>query len=236
MTMAITGCKAYGIEVDEATTKRFKQFLEIDITGANTDVDYDLGDAVAGSLGTFWTAAGGSTEGAVALAAIRDIQTRARIFLGVLGLGLTHVQADGTVPVISKLDSDATAGGGATETLAVTGLLTTDTILGVSQFEKGAGTKANMAVVDYGDASGNCTVAGQLPIECVGDPGAGAKFRVSISRNVSTVASGTYQLSAGALALVPNILFLSGNAPTAMKLLLCWELNDEQPAVEAYAA
>jgi hypothetical protein len=180
------------------------------------------------SLGTFWTAVSG-TAATNALAAIRDIAVRASIFLGVQGL-MGYTQGDATLGLITKLDSDASAGGAATETMVVTGLLTTDVILAVTPFQK-AGTAASTPVIDYGDASGNCTVAGQLPVEFLGNPGVGAKLRVAVQR-ATAIGAGTYTVVAGALPIIPNLAFLSGDAPTAFKVLLSWELKSDQPYVE----
>lgn len=89
---------------------------------------------------------------------------------------------------VTKLDSAVSTGGSATETYTVTGLLTTDTILSVTQFVDGAG--AAVGILSYGDASGNCTVNGQLAVVYNADPGANAKIRVAISRSTGN-AGGT---------------------------------------------
>lgn len=82
MAFAVTVVEAYGIEVEEALNKRYIQYLNLTITAANTDTDWDLGDNVTGSLGTFWTAADGTATGLTALGAIQDIETRARASVG----------------------------------------------------------------------------------------------------------------------------------------------------------
>lgn len=79
MAFAITKVQAYGIEAEEPLNKRYRQYMYLTLTAANTDVDADFGDNVAGSLGTFWTAAGGTATGAGALQAIQDIVTRAEV-------------------------------------------------------------------------------------------------------------------------------------------------------------
>lgn len=87
MAFAVTGVKAYGVEGEEPlSSKCYQQFLSLDITAANTDIDMDIGDMVAGSLGTFWTAAGGSTKGAIALRTLRQIVGRAANLHNVGGL------------------------------------------------------------------------------------------------------------------------------------------------------
>lgn len=77
MAFVITKVQAYGIEAEEPLNKRYRQYMYLTLTAANTDVDLDIGDNQNGSLGTFWTAAGGTTVGAGALQAIQDIVTRA---------------------------------------------------------------------------------------------------------------------------------------------------------------
>lgn len=84
MAAAVTKVRAYGVEAEEAVNKRYIQRLILTITGLAADVDMDIGDYLNGSLGTFWTAAGGSATGAVALKALQDIGRRAD-FMSILG-------------------------------------------------------------------------------------------------------------------------------------------------------
>lgn len=79
MAFAITKVQAYGIEAEEPLNKRYRQYMYLTLTAANTDVDLDLGDNQAGSLGTFWDAVDGTAIGANALLAIQDIVTRAEV-------------------------------------------------------------------------------------------------------------------------------------------------------------
>ena len=85
MAFAITKVACNGIEVEEAVNKRYHQYMVLTVTSLAADVALDLGAFVSGSLGTFWTAAGGSTVGAQALTAIRDIFTKAETFKDVGG-------------------------------------------------------------------------------------------------------------------------------------------------------
>jgi hypothetical protein len=80
MAFAVTKVECYGLEAEEAVNKRYRQYMNLTITNLAADVDLDLGDLVAGSLGTFWTAVSGTTVGANALKAIQDIVTRAASF------------------------------------------------------------------------------------------------------------------------------------------------------------
>jgi hypothetical protein len=79
MAFAITKAVAFGFEREEPLNNRYHQHLYLTITGTNTDLDLDIGDYLAGSLGTFWTAAGASAVGAEALKMVRDIGTRAEV-------------------------------------------------------------------------------------------------------------------------------------------------------------
>ncbi len=65
------------------------------------------------------------------------------------------------------------------------------------------------------------------------NPGAGAKVLVAVSRSVSTIATGTYSVTMNATnTLLPDVLFLSGNAPLAATMVLQWELKDGEIPVE----
>lgn len=79
MTFALTKVQAYGIEAEEPLNKRYRQYMYLTITAANTDTALDLGSNQTGSLGTFWTAVSGSAPGSGALQAIQDIVTRAEV-------------------------------------------------------------------------------------------------------------------------------------------------------------
>lgn len=57
-TYVCTGFEAYVQEIDEPLTTKFRQFMAIYAKSTlNTQGTYDFGAYVAGSLGTFWTAA-----------------------------------------------------------------------------------------------------------------------------------------------------------------------------------
>jgi len=220
MAFSLTSMKAYGVEAEEPLNKEYKQFVELNITGLSTDTDLDIGDYTSG---TFWTAIGTSSDQAKALlATLQAIQVRAKCFNGASGLGIsTKQQVAG--PGILALDSAASVGGAATETLTVTGLLTSDSVLSVTQFQKGAN---GTALIDYGNASGQVGTAGQLDAEWTANPGAGAKVRVLLSRTVTTPGAGQYILTLDSThTLIPNLLFASGDAPTSYSLVLSWTLK-----------
>ncbi len=68
------------------------------------------------------------------------------------------------------------------------------------------------------------------------NPGEGAKVLVTVSRAaVTTVQAGTYQLAMDATNTnLPNITFLSGDAPTAFKIVYQWSFKDQMTPVEVY--
>jgi hypothetical protein len=67
MAFAVTAWKAYANRIDQGTIKRFETVLEMHITGANTDVDMDIGDTT--TPGQFFTdAEADATYGATATA------------------------------------------------------------------------------------------------------------------------------------------------------------------------
>lgn len=230
MAFALQSIKAYGVEAEEPLNKDYRQFLELNITGLATDVDLDIGDYTGG---TFWTAIGTTSDQAKALLlALKAIQIKAKSFNGVSGLGLgAKTQISG--PGVLTLDSAASAGGAATETLTVTGLLTTDALQAVTQFQKGA---SGTALIDWGDASGACAVANQLPAEWTADPGAGAKVRVVFKRTVVTPGSGQYIVTLDSTnTFIPNLLFASGDAPLVYSLIIEWTLKSNEIPVQVAA-
>lgn len=231
MAFALTKFQAYGIEAEEAVNKRYKQVAILTITGLNTDVDLDLGDLAPG---TFWNAVDGAEPGDTGLAAFKDINQRAASFIGLGGTSIAgKVQADASQPLISILNSNASSGGGASETLTVTGLLTTDSLLSVTQYVKGANSTA---VNGWGGATGVCASNDQLAVTWTADPGANAKVRVVLSRTSTAVAAGTYQVSMDSTyTQMPNILFLSTDAPTTYVIQLEWVLKVGEAPVEVYA-
>ncbi len=228
MTFALTKVTAFGIEASEPLQKRFKQVLILEGTAANTNVAYDFGTYA----GTYWTAVGATAPGISALKAISDIQIKAKAFIGASGVGLSgKSQASASDPKTLALTSAVYAGGSATPTLTVTGLLTTDTILGATQIVKNANSLPLIA------AAATCAVADQYIVAYSADPGATGTVRVEFTRAAAnTVITGTYQLAMDATnTLLPNILFLSGNAPTVYKIVLQWMLNDQEIPEELYA-
>lgn len=220
MAFSLTYFSSYGVYRDEPLTELAHQYARFDITALNTDVDLDIGDY----SGTFWTAVGATAPGITALKAIKDINVRAKTYLSVGGNSIAgKAQADSSYTSYVKLQSSASAGGAATEAVTVTGLATTDTILAVSQSTKGANSTALNAY--------NTQITNGLTLSWTANPGAGSVADILVSRTVTTVQAGTYQVAMdGTNVNLPNYLFLSGDAPTSYVIELCWLLKPgEQP-------
>ncbi len=92
------------------------------------------------------------------------------------------------------------------------------------------------ATVDtYTPVSWSGQADNQLVVVYGADPGTGAKVLVTVSRAAGSTAvpTGTYQLTMdGTNTLLPDILFLSGNAPLAYDIMLSWELPDGMIPIE----
>lgn len=229
MTFALTKVTAYGIEASEPLQKRFRQVLILEGTAANTNVSYDFGNYT----GTYWTAVGGTQPGISALKAVQDIQIKALAFLSASGIGLDgRTATTATDPVVMALTSAVYAGGSATPTLTVTGLKTTDTILGAQQ------RAANGNSLPLIGTAAACTVNDQYGVTYSADPGGSGTVKVIFSRAAAnTVAAGQYQLSMdGTNTNLPDILFLSGDAPTTYKMVLEWVLKDGEVPEELSAS
>jgi hypothetical protein len=88
----------------------------------------------------------------------------------------TDAAADARIAArILTFTSAASAGGGTSETLTVTGLLDTDTVLAVSM--KAPGATATSVVNGFG-----APAADALPVTYTADPGAGLKVQVTVLR------------------------------------------------------
>ncbi len=228
MTFALTKVTAYGIEASEPLQKRFKQVLILEGTAANTNIAYDFGTYA----GTYWTAVGSTAPGISALKAIKDIQIKAKSFVQASGVGLSgRTQTSGTDPKVLALTSAAYGGGSATPTLTVTGLKTTDTILSAQQVIKNQNSLPLIGTAD------TCASNDAYAVVYSADPGTTGTVKVVFSRAAAnTVIAGEYQLAMDATnTLLPNILFLTTDAPTAYKIALEWFLKDGEIPEELYA-
>lgn len=227
MAFAITKVQCYGIEAEEPVNKRYRQYMILTLTAANTDVDLDLGDNQTGSLGTFWDAVDGTTIGANSLKAIQDIVTRADYFDDFGGTFKDRAQQDSSGGAISVVNSGATTGGADTETVTLSGAATGDTVASVY-----LSTTASGSVVLQSAASSIAT-AGQIDLNFSGDPGAGAIARVALlkaSGGAGSVSAGAYTVSYA--NKTPNILFATGDAPTSYAIVLKWILQPQTSPVE----
>lgn len=231
MAFVLTAAQIYGVEAEEVVNKRYVQRALLTVTAANTDTLWDLGDVTAGSLGTFWDAVDGTTVGAQALQAFRDIQQRALSFFKIGGSLIGgYAQADASMTPVLYLDSAASTGGGASETLTVTGLAKTDVVIAAGVLTAGANAEA------LTQWESSPATADKLAVEFTGDPGAGAVVRAVIQRaGVTTPVAGTYSLQMDSTNTnLPNLTFVTGDAPTAGTLILEWVLKPGEAPVEYY--
>ncbi len=156
-----------------------------------------------------------------ALETIQKIDDRVVVLRSIEGLEDFYRGVD--VLDYSTCDTVASVGGAASESVSCTGLLTTDTILGVTQKTRGAN---NTALTAWDDPAAD----GAIVPYWTADPGAGAVARV-LYRRTDTGASKSFTLSVSSYR--PNITFISGYAPTSYVLVLSWELTDEKYIVTA---
>lgn len=227
MTFALTKVQCYGIEAEEPLNKRYRQQMYLTITAANTDVDLDIGEFTAGSLGTFWTAVSGTATGAGALQAIQDIGTRAESFDSWGGEWNTRSQYDTSFPSIVMLNTSASTGGSASVSFVLTGAATGDTVLAATPVVAATG------VVALTKAASSIATADIYPAVFTGDPGATAVLRVALLRTGTTPDAGTFQVSY--TNHTPNLLFASTDAPTSYQVTLKWVLMPNVGPVEYYA-
>jgi hypothetical protein len=219
MSQAVTQVQAFGFEKDESLTYRFSQRLILWTTGLNTDTVYDFGNNVAGSLGTFWTAAlANGTYGSIATTALQLIQTiqpLAQQFLQFIGpVAASYVKVGGGS--VQSLTS-ANIASSATPTATVTGLLATDVILSVTQ---STANTNSLTPIAFGTPSANA-----LPLTYSGACGTGGQVTVTFFRPTGTVTpQGSQYTLALQSNLSPNLTFASGYAPTAGVFYLDYDL------------
>lgn len=219
MAFAITKCKAYGLQTGAPTRSKGFQVVELQLTGLNTDVDLDLGD----DTGTFWTAVATSSPNCYAsvLALLQNISANTLAFMGVQGEQLVAREKVASPGQVLNFASAISVGGAAAEAYVVTGLKTTDTVIAVTQKTDGAG--AAVGILSYGTL-----VANGLTVTYNADPGANAVVNVVVLR---AIAAGQYSVAIENNR--PNLLFLSGDAPTAYQLVLVWQCGQTFAPVTA---
>jgi hypothetical protein len=214
MAFGITSVKVYPLEHEDSMRRACIHAVEVELTAANTDTSLDLASLAASDADAEY---------------LETLLNRADKVLSYGFVGSDPQPAQGG---ITKLDSAASAGGDNTETYTVTGLLTTDVVLGVSIFEKGAGTAANLPIIDYGSATGTVAVADALPVEHVGDPGAGCKVRVTVQRVATPVYGTNHKWNQSATA--PVFTFAGGGTtPTTLKLFMLVKLKKDMNYVKS---
>ena len=80
MAIEVTGYECWLEDLEAATSPRQKQYMKFTCTAANTDTDWDFGDAG----GNLWASAA-TTSGAAAQKICAQIQSKAEFFAGILG-------------------------------------------------------------------------------------------------------------------------------------------------------
>lgn len=223
MTRVVTEYEAFGVYRDEALTRQPFQFLRLKGTAAATDTAFDLGTFA----GTFWGQVDDTATGLAALKALKDINTKLKTFHTIGGLGVIEKTKIGASLVIV---SGAVGSGSASATVTATGLLTTDTIVAVTQRVKGANS---LPLLGW---SGQ--LADQLTAVYSADPGANAILDILVQRENGVPGDGQVKLAMdGTNTLIPNLTYKSADAPTAFDILLGWLLKEgEQPTFDSGAA
>lgn len=205
MAFGISSVKIYPLEVEKSMRDQFVEVCEINLTAANTDTSLALA-----------TLAASDSDGAAFLQVLNNLDR----YLSVSVAGLSLVSGAGD---IFSLDSAASAGGAATETLTVTGLDADDDILSVSQFQKGANAAY---IIDYGDGDGDAAADNALAIEWNTNPGAGAKVKVTARRAAAAQTPGIGEFKFDWSLTAPTFTFPGlTNTPTAMKMFLLCKLK-----------
>ena len=218
-TFALTKFNAYGFIIDSQIKKRAMQRATLHITAANTDTALDLGS----DSGTFWTAAeADATYGDMAtnaLERLNEIVDNALVLNNIGGILPYQQQGVCSSNTLSYCDATVVTGSGLTEDIACSGLLTTDTLLGVTQKVKGDDGYALNAWA--------ASAAGYITLSWTSPPGASSVSRVVYSR-----ATG-YCYTLTVTDKRPQITFVSGSAPTTYYVTLEWELSDEKYIIYA---
>jgi hypothetical protein len=172
MAFALTKFQAFGKLIDSPISKRYIQQVVMTITQANTDTALDIGT----NAGTFWTAAkANGTYGAVASSAydkMIQIAANAESFLNLGGTITDYPQVEGQNYDYGVIESAASVGGSPKESMTVTGLLASDTVLAVtpsvvSGTQKKIQYKYTSAASAGGAASETLVVTGLLASDTV---------------------------------------------------------------------
>lgn len=174
MAFALTKAAFYGSQLSDTVKKRGLQHAALYITGANTDIAYDLSNA----SGTFWTAAKAhATYGTIASTASDALTAVAAASDSLVNVAGSHepsyVRALSATPTtLIAYTSAAATGNALSEALTVTGILSTDTVLAVTAADAGANTtystlKFDSAAYGGGSATPTLTVTGLLATDSI---------------------------------------------------------------------
>ena len=225
MALALTKFSAYGTHVTDAHRKRSTQKAILEITGLNSDTTWDIGT----DAGTFWTAAkANATYGSGASKALEVLQAIQANVLTIKAISGSFQQTYNKVIStqqqydILTYTSAASSGGAATEAMTVTGLLSTDTILSVTQSVKGANSTALNAYASLIDNG--------LTASWTANPGASAVIVVTVQRAATSKGS---QFTQAIVNTRPNFVFSTTSAPTSATVVIEWELINGQVALVA---
>ncbi len=208
MAFALSSAKVFPLETEASFRSTFPHIAIIGLTAANTDTALNLATLAAAD----------TTYGPY----ITELLNKADKLLGYFFL--ESQRSSGAV--VKALDSSASAGGAATETLTVTGLLTTDTILGATIVEDGANS------VYIREAAKTCAVNGQYVMTFSGDPGAGLELRVLVLRE-GGAANGTDHVLSGTAAAPVFTFAGGGDTPTALTLCLLVNIKKDYGPVRS---
>jgi hypothetical protein len=230
MTLSLQKFKAYGLRCSGAQRQHTQQVVEMYIAGAATDTTWDISADTSGSLGTFWTAALADATygqlGTSALALIQKIQAIADDLKPPVAESISgYSSTSSAAKSILALLSSAIAGGAAAQTATVTGLLTTDTLLGLTQTVANANSLTPISVGAPG--------SGTILVTYSADPGASGKVLVAISRTAASVAPAAGQYVYTVTSHLPQYVFAASNAPTSAYLRLNWTIPDGIESVTA---
>jgi hypothetical protein len=132
------------------------------------------------SAGTITASLSGNVTGNVSGTAGNITATSNSTLTTLSSLSLPYSQVTGTpaaAPQILAFTSNPSSGGAVSEALTVTGLLTTDTILSVTQMTQGGATRTSLPLIGW-----DTVVTNGLTGHWVADPGVGAVLLVAVKR------------------------------------------------------
>lgn len=206
MTVALTAVRISPLENEASFRKIFAHIVEVDLTAANTDTTVDF--AALGAADTL---------NAVNGLYLATVLARAGKILNVFEFHSNRGAGSATLSFLSA----ASAGGAATETYTVTGLAVGDVVEAVTP----AITSPNAVYTKaYGTVAANA-----LPVTYSGDPGVGAKVKVTVLR-AGGVNGSDYVV--GGTVTAPTATFAGGGStPTVLNFVLMVEILPGYPPV-----